>query len=108
MKDQQLTAKDHQINDLIASVHECKDKDSVFHDMGQKLKETEDILKAQVEKEAARIRSECGEECAAKLASLKMQHQQELNDLVTQSAQHVESLKQEYEQRIHDLKYQLE
>ena len=36
-----------------------------------------------------------------------MQHQQELNDIASQSNHHIESMKREYEQRIQDLMHQL-
>jgi hypothetical protein len=75
--------------------------------MSQKLKDTEDFLKAQVEKEAARIRRECEKQFADVIASLKKQHQQELNDIGFKSTQNIEFMKREYEQRIQDLMHQL-
>jgi len=68
--------------------------------MSLKLKEAEAALKTEAAKVSERIRSECDKQFADKLASLKMQHQQELNDIASQSNHHIESMKREYEQRI--------
>ena len=68
--------------------------------MSLKLKEAEAALKTEAAKVTERIRGECDKQFADKLASLKMQHQQELNDIASQSNHHIESMKREYEQRI--------
>ena len=68
--------------------------------MSLNLKEAEAALKNEAAKVTERIRSECDKKFADKLASLKMQHQQELNDIASQSNHHIESMKREYEQRI--------
>ena len=75
--------------------------------MSLNLKEAEAALKTEAAKVTERIRSECDKQYADKLASLKMQHQQELNDIASQSNHHIESMKREYEQRIQDLMHQL-
>ena len=75
--------------------------------MSLKLKEAEAALKTEAAKVTERIRSECNKQFADKLASLKMQHQQELNDIGIKSTQNIESMKREYEQRIQDLTHHL-
>ena len=57
--------------------------------MSLKLKEAEAALKTEAAKVTERIRSECDKQFADKIASLKMQHQQELNDIASQSNHHI-------------------